>query len=176
MMRVMTSEPVIAELPAQPYAAIRAFVTMETIGSVVPPLNREVSAWLAGHGIQPSGAPFWKFNVIDMARGMEVEAGVAVADAPAGDGRVVASVLPAGRYATVRHVGHPETLLAATAGLLQWAELNGVRWDMSRSGEIERWGCRLEIYHTDPRDEPDMTKWETQLAFRIADDSDVHDQ
>ena len=169
----MTSEPVIVEFPAQPYVAITAFVTMDTIGSVVPPLNQEVNAWLAQHGVQPSGAPFWKFNVIDMARGMEVAAGVTVTDVLPGDGRVLASVLPAGRYATVRHVGHPETLLAATAGLLEWAQSKGVRWDMSPSDEGERWGCRLEIYHTDPRDEPDMTKWETQLAFRIADDSDV---
>jgi len=29
--------------------------------------------------------------------------------------------------------------------------------------------CRLEIYLTDPSVEPDMSKWETQLAFRLAD-------
>jgi hypothetical protein len=33
----------------------------------------------------------------------------------------------------------------------------------------ERWGCRLENYLTDPRQEPDMSKWVTQLAFRLAD-------
>jgi hypothetical protein len=33
----------------------------------------------------------------------------------------------------------------------------------------ERWGCRLESYLTDPRQEPDMSKWVTQLAFRLAD-------
>lgn len=44
--------------------------------------------------------------------------------------------------------------------------------DMARGMEVAA-ECRLEIYHTDPRDEPDMTKWETQLTFRIADDSDM---
>jgi hypothetical protein len=39
---------------------------------------------------------------------------------------------------------------------------------MSLSPEGERWGCRLEIYRTDPQAEPDMTKWETELAFRLA--------
>jgi hypothetical protein len=29
--------------------------------------------------------------------------------------------------------------------------------------------CRLEIYLTDPGKQPDMDKWETQLAFRLAD-------
>jgi hypothetical protein len=39
---------------------------------------------------------------------------------------------------------------------------------MSPSPEGERWGGRLEIYLTDPRDEPDMSKWETLLAVRLA--------
>jgi hypothetical protein len=29
--------------------------------------------------------------------------------------------------------------------------------------------CRLELYKTDPAVEPDMNKWETELAFRLAD-------
>jgi hypothetical protein len=29
-------------------------------------------------------------------------------------------------------------------------------------------GSRLEIRLTDPREEPDMSKWVTQLAFRMA--------
>jgi effector-binding domain-containing protein len=167
----VTSEPTIEEFPAQPYVAIRAIVSMDNIGMVVPPLSQEVNAWLAERGIAPEGPPFWKYNVIDMARGMEVEAGSPVAETVTGDGRVLASSLPAGRYATARHLGHPETLVAATAALLDWAESKGLRWDTAPSAAGERWGCRLEIYHTDPRDEPDMTKWETQLAFRLADDS-----
>ena len=33
----------------------------------------------------------------------------------------------------------------------------------------DRWACRLETYLTDPRQEPDMSKWVTQLAFSLAD-------
>jgi hypothetical protein len=32
----------------------------------------------------------------------------------------------------------------------------------------QEWGCRLEIYKTNPSEEPDMGKWETELAFRLA--------
>ena len=32
----------------------------------------------------------------------------------------------------------------------------------------ERWGCRLEIYLTDSSQEPDMSKWVTELAFKLA--------
>jgi effector-binding domain-containing protein len=165
----MTTEPEITELPARPYAAIPASVTMETIGAVVPPLNGEVHGWLAARGIAPAGPPFWKYNVIDMARNLEVEAGCTVAEPVTGDGRLVAGTLPAGRYATLRHVGHPSTLVAATAGLLDWAAAKGLKWDIAPSAAGERWGARLEIYLSDPESEPDMTKWVTELAFRLAD-------
>ena len=45
----------------------------------------------------------------------------------------------------------------------------GLTWDMSPGETGERWGSRLEFYLTDPREEPDMSKWVTQLAFRLAD-------
>ena len=38
---------------------------------------------------------------------------------------------------------------------------------MTETGEGERWG-EVDIYFTDPAREPDMDKWETQLAFRLA--------
>ncbi len=164
----MLAEPAIIHRPAQPYVAIRTFVTMDTIGTVVPPLNQEVFRWLVSRGA-PVGPPFWKYNVIDMERGLEIEAGTALAEPVPGDGRVLADVLPTGRYVSAYHVGHPATLMSATATLLEWAADRGLRWDVSPSPEGERWRCRLELYHTDPRDEPDMNKWETQLLFRLAD-------
>jgi effector-binding domain-containing protein len=165
----MTTEPEIIDLPARPYLAIPASVTMATLGTEVPPLNGEVFGWLGARGIAPAGPPFWRYNVIDMARTLQVEAGVTVAAAVAGDERVLAGVLPAGRYATVRHVGAPETLYDAVERLREWASAKGLKWDVSVSGEEERWGCRLEIYLTDPAAEPDMSKWVTELAFRLAD-------
>ncbi len=164
-MAAMTTEPEITALPERPYVAIPASVTMAALGTVVPPLNGEVFGWLAARGIAPAGPPFWRYNVIDMARNLEVEAGCPVAEPVAGDGRVVAGVLPAGRYATLRHVGHPSTLVAATGELLDWASAKGLKWD----ADGERWGARLEIYLTDPAIEPDMNKWVTELAFRLAD-------
>jgi hypothetical protein len=66
-------------------------------------------------------------------------------------------------------VGHPSELFGVTGALLDWAATQGLRWDMWPADGGERWGCRLEIFLTDPSQEPDMSKWETQLAFRLAD-------
>ena len=165
----MSEEPSIVERPALPYAAIKVLVTMDELGTIVPPLNGEVFQWLAARGAAPAGAPFWKYSVIDMRGSLEVEAGVAVAEPVSGDDRVLGGVLPAGRYVTTRHVGHPNTLMAATAGVLHWAAVHGLAWDRAETPDGERWGARLELYLTDPRDEPDMNKWVTKLAFRLAD-------
>ncbi|NDZ81963.1 GyrI-like domain-containing protein [Streptomyces sp. SID10853] len=172
----MQNPPVVVERAAQPYAAIRETVTMDTFPVVADRLA-EVSDWLAVHGTEPAGAPFFRYGVIDMERGMEVEAGVPVAGPPQGAGgeaaadagEVFTGTLPAGRYLTVTHIGHPDELLGVTAGLLEWAAARGMEWDMVKADVVEEWGCRLEIYKTDPREEPDMSKWETELAFRLAD-------
>ncbi|MFL6045391.1 MAG: GyrI-like domain-containing protein [Propionibacteriaceae bacterium] len=70
---------------------------------------------------------------------------------------------PAGRYATVVHTGHPDTLVDATRDLLDWATERDLKWDASGN----RWGCRLEEYLSDPAEVPDMNKWQTRLAFRL---------
>ena len=164
----MSSAPEIVTRAEQQYVAIRTQVNQADLGTVVPPLNQEVFAWLGARGAAPAGAPFWKYNVIDMARTLEIEAGVPVAAAVAGDDRVMSGVLPAGRYATLTHVGHPSELAAATKALLDWAAEQGLTWDMTPGNDGDRWACRLEIYLTDPAQEPDMSKWVTQLEFKLA--------
>ena len=104
-----------------------------------------------------------------MERELEVEVGTPVAAALDGDSQVLAGVLPAGQYATARYRGHPDGLSGATATLLDWAEKQHLTWDMTPDPAGERWGARLEIYETNPAIEPDMTKWTTRLAFRLAD-------
>ncbi|HEX9041264.1 MAG TPA: GyrI-like domain-containing protein [Trebonia sp.] len=164
----MLSQAQVIERPAQPYVAIREQVTMQTIGAVLPGLHPRVYAWLRERGVPPAGAPFWKYNLIDMDRGLEVEVGVPVAAQDAGDDQVLAGVLPPGRYAALRYTGHPDGLMGATAALLSWAGEQGLTWDVQETPDGDRWAARLEIYETDPAEEPDMTKWETQLAFRLA--------
>jgi effector-binding domain-containing protein len=150
----------------QPYVAVRAKVSMDGLGQLGARFG-EVAGWLGGRGLAPAGAPFFRYNVIDMMRELEVDAGFPVAAATEGDGEIVAGVLPAGRYATVTHTGHPSELLGVTGELLDWAAAQGLKWDMTQTAQGERWGGRLETYLTNPDEEPDMTKWVTQLAFRL---------
>lgn len=160
------TEPTIIEREPQPYAGIVSTTTMQSIGPDIGAVTGEVFQRLAAQGIAPVGPPFWKYNLIDMAGEMEVEAGVPVAGDVTDDDRLAGRVLPGGRYVTLHHTGHPSTLIDATKVLLEWAEEHDLKFDVDAS---DRWGARLEIYHSDPDEQPDMNKWETDLAFRLAD-------
>jgi effector-binding domain-containing protein len=164
----MSTTPEINERPEQPYVAVRADVTMAELPEFAHRFG-EVFGWLAEHGAAPAGAPFFRYNVIDMERKLNVEAGVPVAAAVAGDDGVIAATLPAGRYVTYLHVGPYDGLIGAVETLRHWGDTQGVEWDSSDAEDGEHWGCRLDIYITDPSEEPDASKWETELAFRLAD-------
>ena len=157
-------EPILVIREAQPYVGIRSRVTMKNLGNVVPPLTREVSAWLDKKDVKPAGAPFWRYLLVDMNGTLEIDAAFPVATSALGDSRIVADVLPQGSYAVTTFVGHPNGLMQATAALLSWAEKHDVRWQMSGP----RWGGRIERYLYDPAKEPDMNKWKTEPAFLTA--------
>jgi effector-binding domain-containing protein len=159
----MPQNPTVETRIDQPYAAIPVKVSMDELGAVVPPLTGQVFDWLADRGIRPAGPPFWRYVVVDMDADLELETGVAVASAVDGDERIRTGVLPGGRYATVVHKGHPDTLVSATRDLLDWAAQRGLEWDANGKA----WGCRLEEYLSDPAEVPDMSQWETRLAFRL---------
>jgi effector-binding domain-containing protein len=159
----VAESPTIETRMDQHYAAIPVSVRMEELGSVVPPLTGRVFEWLAAQSIAPVGPPFWRYLVVDMENKLELETGVPVGSPIEGDGEVRTGVLPVGRYATVVHTGHPDTLVTATRDLLQWASARALEWD----ADGNKWGCRLEEYLSDPAEVPDMNEWQTRLAFRL---------
>lgn len=164
----MDDAPEIVQRAAQPYAGISAWVTMAAVGSVADRIP-EIFGWLGGRGVAPAGAPFFRYHVIDMERQLLVEAGLPVASPVDDDGQVRGGTLPAGRFAVMTHTGAPDTLMAATSALLDWAQERGLAFDVSDTEDGEKWGCRLESYLTDPAEQPDTSAWQTELAFRLAD-------
>src|ERR1700722_5568618 len=167
----MITEPKIEHRNERPYLGIRAEVTMQELGKVLPPLWGEVYGWLARKGLKPTGAPLWRYRVIDMATKLEIDVAVPVTGAATGDNRIIADILPAGRYATLIYTGPYEDLMQATADLLAWAEKKSIVWDKRpASPNSEAWRARVENYLPDPTKEPDPAKWEKELAFKLADD------
>jgi effector-binding domain-containing protein len=144
----MLTLPSIIERAEQPYAAIKAQVGVRELGSTGPELHRELRRWLKAHAIEPAGPPFFKYNVIDMARGFEMEFGFPTARVVAADERVAAATLPPGRYATLVFRGPYEALRAANAALVDWGKEKGIAWDVTETPAGARFGLP-------PRDLPD---------------------
>jgi len=165
---VMSLNLEIVDRPAQPYVAVRGTVTMQTFPEIADRLPG-LFGWLAERGIAPAGPPFFRYLVIDMERELDVEAGVPVATAVAGEGEVLAGELPAGTYAATTHVGHPDELIAVTGEFQDEAAARDLTFDTTETERGTRWGCRLELLLTNPAEQPDLNKWETRLAFRLVD-------
>ncbi|MEV4220162.1 GyrI-like domain-containing protein [Nonomuraea sp. NPDC049725] len=159
--------PEIIECPERHYLGIRKTITMTTFHLVADRIG-ELYGRLAERGTPPAGGPFFRYLVIDLDGDLVVEAGVPVHEPVAGEGEFVAGVLPAGRYVRSTHVGHPDGLMAVTGELLDWARERGLRFAMSEEPDGEHWDSRLELYHTNPEEQPDMNKWETELQFKLA--------
>lgn len=164
-----TTEPKIVHRDEQPYMGIRTQVAMPQLSTVIPQLLDEIHDLLEKQGVSPTGAPFIRYHVINMAVKLDVEMGWPVAAALPDEGNVSAAVLPAGQYATLLYTGDYSGLMDANRVLIEWAQQNGIDWDRWDNENGDAFGARIEIYHIDPGDEPDPAKWETEVAIRLAD-------
>lgn len=166
----MTSTPeyAVVQMNEQSVVGITRTLTMPTLAQAADEIPR-LMGWLAERGVQPAGAPFLRYLVIDMAADMVVQAGVPVPEPVAGEGEIEPDTLPAGRYATTTHVGPYDGLYDATVGLLTWAGENDLAFDKHPSYQGEVWASRLEHYDTNPAEQPDPSTWVTRLAFKLAD-------
>lgn len=164
------AQPKLVERPEQPYVAIRGRVTMDSIPSIADRFP-ELFGWLGEQGIAPAGPPFLKYSLFDSDGILEIEVSAPVAELPdtAASDVIVSGSIPAGRFASLVHVGPYDGLRDANERLLGWIAEQQLACDAIDTPAGERWGGRLEIYHTDPRQELDPADWTTELAFRLAD-------
>src|SRR6201999_4036246 len=124
-------------------------------------------AWLGEHGVAPAGPPFIRVREIDRAgEPLLLEAAAPVAPGTSGGGPVVADTLPAGRYATLLHVGPYRSdtradLSPARDVLVRWADDNGITYGHATDRGTAL-PCCVDHLMVGPVDDPDFTKWETE--------------
>jgi effector-binding domain-containing protein len=166
----ITTEPKIEYRAELPYAGIRTQISHQEMGSgIIPQLHDEVLAWIEQQEVNPAGPPFMRYYVINMADKMDIELGWPVAKILTGNGRVNADVLPAGHYASLVYTGIANGIKGNSV-LIGWADENGLVWDRWDDENGDAFASRVEFYLTDPADEPDMSKWETEVAIKLADE------
>jgi effector-binding domain-containing protein len=161
-----TTKPKIDTRAARHTVGIRVQVPMSAFKDVIPQLLGEVLGWLGQKKIAPSGAPFMRFHTISTE--YDIEIGAPVAEALAAEGRVIASEIPAGRYAWLVYTGRDDGY-AGNKVLIDWAAEQGLGFDCWDTATGDAFRARYESFLTNPNDQPDPTRWETEVAIRLAD-------
>jgi effector-binding domain-containing protein len=162
-----TTEPKIDNRPEKHYMGIRVQTPFKGMFKVVDQIRKEMTIWLEQQKIEPAGPPFLRYHVIDMAGEMDIEYGVPMAEVLPDDGRVTADLLPAGRYASLIYTGSGMT---GNKTLIEWAKANGIAWDRWDDEKGDAFRSRCETYLTDPKVEHRKTKWEIEVAIKLADE------
>lgn len=155
----------IDERPDIPTLGIRVQAPFRGMFKVVGQVKKELERWLKQRGLTPTGPFFLRYHVIDMNGEMDIEYGVFGVDGIPGDGRVTAGAIPAGRYASLIYTGGG---YQGNRKLVEWAKANNVPWDRWDDPKGDGFRARYETFLTDPKIEPRKTKWEIEVAIKLA--------
>lgn len=139
-------------LTEQPTAARRANLPAEEVGRWLADTYAGVADYLNRTGAVMAGPPYARF--VFAGHRMEVEAGFPVLTPIAGDGSIEPAVLPGGPAAVTTHYGPYEAVEAAYKAIHAWLAEHGYRAE----------GGHWEIYYTDPAQEPDSSRWRTDVV------------
>jgi len=152
----MAYEVGVREVQPQAMVSIRVTTTPAEIGGVLGEVLPEAWGYLEERGIHPAGPPFARYHEFREDR-VEVEAGLPVAEAVTGEGRISAGTLPGGEVAATWHVGSYDTLSTAYEALEAWIGGQGRKPA----------GAPWEVYWTDPGETPDPAEWKTEVLWPI---------
>ena len=145
------------ERAAQPTAVVRATIPVTEIPAFLGPAYGKVMQALAAQGIAAVGPPFAYYLHAPTAT-IEIEAGFPVATPCAPKGEVAPGELPGGSIATVTHVGPYEAMMATYEQLKTWVGAQGLTLQEGM------W----EVYLSDPQQQPDSSKWQTEIYWPVA--------
>ena len=136
------TEAQVRELPAYTYVGERSAVAMNQLAATI---DAGFPRLFARAG-EPLGAPFIRYHAFDPQ--LDIELGV-----PSASGE---AEFASGEYVMATHFGAYEELVGVHAALQAWL----AERDLPRADAIER-------YVTDPRAEPDVSQWVTEVGYRL---------
>jgi effector-binding domain-containing protein len=146
----MAHEVTRVEPPARPTAVVAQETTWDSYAKLWPALLDQVYSV-----VRELDQERWQNVMLYLDDRPSVEVGVLLEAPFEGDGRVVASGLPAGPAATTTYRGPYDGLHDAHQAVIGWCAAQG----------LERTGVRWEIYgHA----HPDPTQTETEIFWQLA--------
>jgi effector-binding domain-containing protein len=151
------SEFSLVEREPQTTAVAHATIPVAEIPTFLGHAYEAVIQALNSQGMTPVGEPF-AYYLGAPTTSVELEAGFPIAAPCAPIGEVTASCLPGGSVAIGVHVGPYETMVETYNLLMSWMTAQGLV-----PGE-RMW----EIYLSDPAQEPDASKWRTEIFWPVS--------
>jgi DNA gyrase inhibitor GyrI len=161
----------IQERPALPYLGIPLTARLSEFGAPDGPnaMIPRVYQWLADHAVVPQGGPLYVYRHVGAPdEPVDLTVAVPVAEPVKPSHGLVFGSLPAGTYVVGRHVGAPDRIPASHSEVQKWAAANGHLLDVLRDDHGALWTGHAEHFLTDPAEEPDASKWITELLFKTA--------
>jgi effector-binding domain-containing protein len=158
-------KPKIDGRPKKVYMGIRTIAPFKGMSKEITRISKELNAWADEHQVKTAGPPFLRFNVIDMRGFMDITYGVPVRKALPDAGNIKAGDLPAGRYASLIYSGGG---VSANRALIEWVRGQGMDFDRWNTEQGDNFRGRYETYLTDPKIEPRKSRWQIEVAIKLA--------
>ena len=159
-------KPKIDQRPKLTYMGIRTIAPFKGMSKEIDKISKELNAWVDENDVKPVGPPFLRFHVIDMRGFMDISFGVPIGKALPDDGEIKADVIPAGRYASLIYSGGGISVYRA---LIEWVRAQGMDFDRWDTEQGDNFRGRYETYLTDPKSESRKSRWQIEVAIKLAD-------
>lgn len=158
--------PKIDKRPKQIYMGIRTIAPFKGMSKEIRRIAKELNEWVDENKIKTSGPPFLRYHVIDMRGFMDISFCFPVRKALPNDGNVKTGELPAGKYASLIYSGGG---ISGNRALIEWVRAQGMDFDRWDTAQGDNFRGRYETYLTDPKIEPRRSKWQIEVAIKLAD-------
>ena len=162
----MTYQVIVKESAEIPYAALRKEVAQQEIPKEIPPLVDILLNLLQKENIKPTGECFFRYLSCTVGGQMVVEAGFPIEKTDSKSDFITFGSFPAGKYLSVIHNGEYGNLIKAHEYLENYSKSNNLTLDERKTDAGVEWGCRAEIYLTEPDHTP-VEDWKTEVTFLL---------
>lgn len=142
----------IVNLESKTALSIRDTCTFADLPAKFGEIYGEIANYAKDNSVEFAGVYYGVYHSVSPEK-IDLEAGFPVAGEPAGAGRIKSTKTYSGKAAKAVHTGPYENLKAA------WGEFAKA----VDSKDYKLAGPCFEVYLTDPQEEPDSSKWITEL-------------
>ena len=159
-------KPKIDKRPKQTYMGIRTIAPFKGMFKEITRIADQLNEWVDENKIKTSGPPFLRYHVIDMRGFMDISFCVPVRRALPDDGNVKSDFIPPGKYASLIYSGGG---IAGNRALIEWVRAQDLDFDRWDTEQGDNFRGRYETYLTDPNVEPRKSRWQIEVAIKLAD-------